>query len=257
MREGLPSLTAASVAYARAVTIDDPVAARVFPWVVRGPIARLASFGLVDHIALRTAMIDEALAPGFPQLVLLGAGLDARAYRLPSLANACVFEVDHPASRALKLKYVEGLLPVAKSVVSVPADFLKDDVETVLAEAGHDATKPTAWVIEGVAVYLPRAITERVTAIAAKRSAPGSLLAMTYAYRSRLPIARVTGGVMLRAIGEPIGDVYRKEEMHALVEAAGFRPISDTNDQDWSRRHHRSALLAQWFRDERLVIATK
>jgi len=257
VREGLPSITAASVAYARAATIDDPVASRLFPWVVRGPVARLASLGLVDHIALRTAMIDEALEPGFPQLVLLGAGLDARAYRLPSLAGARVFEVDHPASRALKLKYVEGLTPIAASVMSIPADFLKDDVETLLAEAGHDASKPTAWVIEGVAVYLPRAITERVSAIAAKRSAPGSLLALTYTYRSRLPIARVTGGVMLRAIGEPLGDVYRKEEMHALVESAGFHPTSDTNDLDWSRRHHRSALLAQWFRDERLILASK
>lgn len=257
MREGLPSITASSVAFARAAAIEDPVARRLFPWAFGGLPARIASLGLVDHIALRTAAIDEVLEEGFEQLVLLGAGLDARAYRLSSLAEARVFEVDHPASRGLKLRFVRGLTPLAKRVDSLAADFLHDDIGALLANAGHDETARTAWIMEGVAVYLPAAVTAKVVAAAAARSAPGSVIAVTYMHRARLPLMPLLGGVMLRALGEPLGDPFSRPEMASLVREAGFTPRSDTNDVDWSRRFGYSATLSRIFREERLIVAER
>lgn len=257
MREGLPSITASSVAFARAAAIEDPVGRRLFPWAFGGLPARLASFGLVDHVALRTAAIDDVLAKGFPQLVLLGAGLDARAYRLPSLANARVFEVDHPASRGLKLRFVRGLAPIARTVDSIAADFLEDDIGALLANAGHDERAATAWVMEGVAVYLPAAVTARVVSAAAARSAPGSVFALTYVHRTRVPLLPLMGGAVLRALGEPLGDPFSRAEMSALLEAAGLTAKSDTNDVDWSRRFGYSAALSRIFRDEHLVVAER
>lgn len=246
------------MAFARAAVIDDPVARRLFPWAFGGLPARLASFGLVDHIALRTAAIDELLTTtAAPQLVLLGAGLDARAYRLPSLANARVFEVDHPASRGLKLRFARGLEPIARSVESIAADFLVDDIGALLADAGHDANLPTAWVMEGVAVYLPATITRKVIAAAAARSAPGSVVALTYMRKTRVQLLPLMGGVVLRALGEPLGDPFKGPQMSELLTTAGFTPTSDTNDIDWSKRFGYSATLSRIFRDEHLAIAEK
>src|SRR5690348_6393101 len=118
MRKGRESLTAAAVAFARALAsgprgalIDphDALAERVLP----APLAQAAhglralpaggqlaaaltaaSFGFVDHIALRSAMIDrmleDALRAGLRQVVILGAGLDTRAHRLAALRDAVV-----------------------------------------------------------------------------------------------------------------------------------------------------------------------
>ncbi len=136
MREGWPSVTASFVAFARAAAsaapmtsspLADPVARRLFPWPggrLGQVVARATSAGLVDHIALRTAAIDELLGAGprpLPQLVLLGAGLDARAHRLGSLAETRVFEVDHPASQRLKRRLTRGLPVRAHSVEYVTA----------------------------------------------------------------------------------------------------------------------------------------
>src|SRR6185503_17537655 len=59
-----------------------------------------------DMVVLRTLVIDahvrNALALGARQLVILGAGLDGRAYRLPELADVDVFEIDHPATQSFK-----------------------------------------------------------------------------------------------------------------------------------------------------------
>jgi len=64
------------------------------------------SNGRLDLIALRTRALDEAWheahAGDARQLVILGAGLDGRAFRLDDLGDSSVFEVDHPATQALK-----------------------------------------------------------------------------------------------------------------------------------------------------------
>ena len=124
MREGRASTTAIFVAWARGLGRDvhDALAPEVLPaplalhvsanqrfptaaaplkWLARAP-----TFGLVDHIALRTMAIDAALRDaiddGIDRLVILGAGLDSRAWRLPWLAAVDVMEVAHPATQALK-----------------------------------------------------------------------------------------------------------------------------------------------------------
>src|SRR5207253_10743350 len=114
------------------------------------------------------------------QLVILGAGLDGRAWRLSSLSNARVFEVDHPDTQAYKRERLGALKPAAKQVDFVPVDFEADSLEASLLRAGHDAAAPTAWVWEGVVMYLtPEAVRSTLKAIAA-RSAPGSTLIVNY-----------------------------------------------------------------------------
>src|SRR5687768_8483627 len=112
----LPSLTAMMVACARGLPREapDPIADRLLPRplgaVLRSvhSLARRAeivdrttatlSLGLVTHLVLRTHAIDEVVVAsataGIRQLVILGAGLDARAHRMSELAEVSVYEVD-------------------------------------------------------------------------------------------------------------------------------------------------------------------
>lgn len=159
-----PSVTAMLVSLARGASNDpDPCADALLPLPLslyaralrRLPFAarRALTAGLVDHLALRTAAIDRALgvaaADGARQVVLLGAGLDARAWRLGALAGSRVFEVDHPSTQAWKRARTARLGAPRAEVTLVPVDFTRDDLGAALAAAGHDAAARTAWVWRG------------------------------------------------------------------------------------------------------------
>ena len=90
-------------------------------------------------------VVSRAVEDRTSQYVILGAGLDSFAYRrLDLLDRLRVFEVDHPASQRLKLKYAGGLTPAAAAVEHVAADFLHDDIDALLAKAGHETKIATA-----------------------------------------------------------------------------------------------------------------
>jgi methyltransferase (TIGR00027 family) len=123
-------------------------------------------------VALRTAWIDARLATytgdgaGRDQVVILGAGLDARAARLarPGLR---FFEVDHPGTQAAKRERIASVAGYpADAATYVACDFEKDDFLERLTAAGFDPGRPAFVTWEGVTPYLPeeavRATMERL-----------------------------------------------------------------------------------------------
>ncbi|WP_225839716.1 SAM-dependent methyltransferase [Streptomyces sp. NK08204] len=134
---------------------------------------------------VRTRFIDEfvcdAAADGVTQVVLLGAGLDARAFRLP-LPDADVFEVDTPSVFAFKDKVLAdaGARPTARSRTAVHAD-LREDFAARLAGSTFDPGRPTAWVAEGVLPYLTADQARKVITDVGRLSAPGSRLVFEHA----------------------------------------------------------------------------
>ena len=144
--------------------------------------------GIYGAQVCRTRFIDDAvqaaLSQGIGQLVILGAGLDTRPYRLPGMERVRVFEVDLPRVQADKKKKLEqyfGLLP--KHVTFVPIDFAAQRLEPVLDGTGFDRAKPAVFIWEGVTQYIPEEAV-RLTLDDAGRSAPGSLILFTYVLRS-------------------------------------------------------------------------
>jgi methyltransferase (TIGR00027 family) len=129
---------------------------------------------------VRTRFIDDfvrdAAAGGCTQVVLLGAGLDARAFRLP-LPGADVFEVDTPSVFAFKDQVLAGAgaRPTARSRTVVHAD-LREDFAARLAGDTFDPARPTAWVAEGVLPYLTADQARQVIDDVGRLSAPGSRL---------------------------------------------------------------------------------
>lgn len=123
--------------------------------------ANLRRPGAYTYEIARTKFIDEIVlgqaAAGLDELVLLGAGLDSRPYRLADeLRGVRVIEADHPASQASKRARVRQLFGAEpENVTYVPVDFTRDDLDAALTGGGHDRSARTLFVFSGVSFYLP------------------------------------------------------------------------------------------------------
>jgi methyltransferase (TIGR00027 family) len=273
MREGKASFTAEAVAAARAVTGVDAVAPGLvdgpLAWVVRAgrfaPGASLAinllTLGLLDHVEMRTRAIDAALregvSAGATQLVILGAGLDARAWRMPELAGVRVFEVDHPSTQATKRERIGGRPATAKDVVFVAVDFARDSLQAELARAGHDPAARTFWIWEGVTPYLPFEATRATLATVGASSAPGSRLAVTYgtpAASTLGPSLTRLGLAGFRAVGESVVGLMSTVRLHDALAAEGLRVLDDAPARQWAARYGRGRPRIMLV-DERLAVA--
>jgi methyltransferase (TIGR00027 family) len=203
---------------ARAVAPTPPKGLRAN--VDRGYLRRQSAL-----MALRTAAIDAAVRDAAaPQVVILGAGLDGRAFRMPELARSIVFEVDHPDTQRDKLAHIGTLAPTAREVRFLAVDFARDSLDTALAQAGHVATERTMWIWEGVVMYLTPENVEATLAVIARRSAPGSRVSITYAAPARVLWLI---GLIVRSIGEPFRSAFTRAEMAALLTGQGFRVLGD------------------------------
>jgi methyltransferase (TIGR00027 family) len=269
------SQTAVMVAAARAAAhgtnkvaaFNDPTALTLLPADVRqrveqylggvpprGLRARVQQSLLEGRMMMmvpRTVAIDAAIRDAAsPQLVILGAGLDGRAWRMPELADTIVFEVDHPDSQRRKRERAGSLQPATRDLRFAPVDFTCDRLEDALATAGHDPARPTTWVWEGVVMYLERADIEATLRVVQARSAPGSHLVILYTSSS---IIRKAAGLVLRLIDEPFHSAFSAEQMRALL--AGFR-FSVVYDDDLASIAKRlAAESSRLFKDVRLVSA--
>ncbi len=258
MKADTPSRTAAWVAYARGAThtlppearlVDDPYGAafeqgnrqRLGRWLDRigVHVEHTRAFVMwVLYMQVRTRVIDDALrafvAGGGRQVVLLGAGYDCRALRVPELAAARVFEVDHPATQGHKRAVL------ARLAAASPARYLTWNFEQrpmtelpgELAELGHDAAAPTFTIWEGVTMYLTdEAIDASLRAIRTW-SAPSSQLAMTYFAKSRIErpsLATRAVQLIVARVGEPWRFGWDPAELPDYLDGRGFRVIRDVN----------------------------
>jgi methyltransferase (TIGR00027 family) len=142
--EGMWSIYSNPTLLAKAIEIEPDVQARI----------QL----MIDFMATRTAFIDEfflgAADAGVRQVVILAAGLDARAWRLPWPDGTVVYELDQPKVLDFKSKTLrEHGAQLSARLVNVPID-LRQDWPKALREAGFDASRPTAWSAEGLVRYL-------------------------------------------------------------------------------------------------------
>lgn len=131
--------------------------------------------------AVRTHFFDtyfnDAAAAGIRQVVILASGLDSRAYRLDWPAGTTVYEIDQPQVLAYKSETLaeNGVAPSAdRREVAID---LRHDWPTALRAAGFDPATPTAWLAEGLLMYLPAEGQDRLFAQIGELSAPGSRVA--------------------------------------------------------------------------------
>lgn len=131
-----------------------------------------------EHQAGRTRYFDDyfhaACDSGIRQVVILAAGLDSRAYRLPFFEGVTVYELDRATVLDFKRETLAaaGYSPVADRR-EVAVDLRTDWLDT-LQDSGFDVDQPTAWLIEGLLIYISPAAQDELFEIVAKASAPGS-----------------------------------------------------------------------------------
>lgn len=290
MEEGHPSLTSSIVAMARAVydaaprdvsAVVDPYAMTLLPkrmrriakslmggWAFGMPhhyTLRLLTGGLFEHIALRTAAIDdavtEAVRAGATQCVILGAGLDARGFRLTSLANVAVFEVDHPATQKYKQRKVKDR-PALGAHHFVAVDFAVDHLLSELQRAGFSKDQPTVWVMEGVTMYLPPAALSATMQDVQNASAPNSRFVVTYmpplqgAVLGNRWLQNVMASSFSR-LGEPLLGKTATADFHQQLRQHGFALLSDDAAPEWAAHYTPLVIRMGIARYERLATAVK
>ncbi len=195
---------------------------------------------MVNYMAARTSFFDrfflDATRAGASQVVILAAGLDSRAWRLPWPDGTTVYELDQPRVLEFKSSTLRenGALPTC-NLVHVPVD-LRHDWPAALREAGFDASLPSAWSAEGLLPFLPAAaqdlLFERVDAL----GAAGSRIAVEAPGPDFLDEA---------AIEKRRADMQRVRDLMAKLQPA--RDLPDVHDLwyfeeredvgDWLRRH--------------------
>ncbi len=156
--------------------------------------AAFTAQGLAEGMAVRTRFFDsffnDATGAGLRQAVILAAGLDTRAYRLPWPEGSVVYEIDQPQVIEFKTRTLAGLgaSPVAETR-AVPVD-LRDDWPDALRRNGFDSARPTAWIAEGLLAYLPPDAQDRLFDNITAVSAAGSRLGTGYVPNIRDRIAK-------------------------------------------------------------------
>jgi methyltransferase (TIGR00027 family) len=134
-----------------------------------------------EGMAVRTRWFDtlftDAAAAGVRQAVILASGLDARAYRLDWPDGTTVYELDQPEVIQFKTQTLADLDAKAKADRRTIAIDLRNDWPKALLDNGFDPTQPTAWIAEGLLIYLPPEAQDLLFDRINELSAPGSSVA--------------------------------------------------------------------------------
>ncbi|ANS62414.1 methyltransferase [Streptomyces lincolnensis] len=138
-------------------------------------------------IVIRTKFLDDllrrAFASGVRQAVLLGAGMDSRAFWMDWPEGTRLFEVDTAAPLDFKASVLRQERAVARCERITVAVDLREDWPAALSAAGHDPAVPTVWIAEGLLIYLPEDAVELLLARISAQSAAGSRMGLTLGSR--------------------------------------------------------------------------
>lgn len=155
--------------------LDDSMQQRI---AEADPDAAAVFANMLSYQAVRTHFFDAFFAgaadAGVRQIVILASGLDSRAYRLAWPAGTVVYEIDQPKVLQYKAETLaeHGVVPSAE-LHEVAID-LRQDWPAALKAAGFDPSRPTAWLAEGLLMYLPAEAQDRLFEQITELSAPGS-----------------------------------------------------------------------------------
>ena len=239
--------------------VDDDLAELFLPASLRllvgatrwGPARRLmirgSEFtgpGLWVNMACRKHFIDDKLKAALDDIdavVILGAGLDTRPYRLTRQARIPVFEVDQPVNIAMKAKTVRrvlGELPLSVRLVAL--DFEHDDLLTSLAEHGYRTDYRTFFVCEGVTQYLTEDGVRR-TLEGLRAAAPGSRLVFTYVQRDFIEGANRYGTRTLYRNTRERHQIWQfglePDEVAGFIAEYGWRLVEQAGPDEFVQRY--------------------
>lgn len=271
MKEGKSSLTAEMITFIRAIESIKPAEDRLFydplaeelldfrikPFFWSKACAGLASFFITRgpgahmyySLSARTRYIDDCLEQCLEdsagQVVILGAGFDARPYRFDRLKDGIkVFEVDFPATQEAKIKRVKKALGYTPGHINyVPIDFLQDDLRQTLVENGYDPDMKTLFIWEGVTMYLTPEAVDETLGFVAGNSPSGSSIVFTFTQITKrfgifMRIAMKMTRISFMMNKEPVLFAIKEGALEEFLKSRGF---------DLQEELPGSALAAKYF----------
>ncbi len=190
-------------------------------------------------------ILQTAAQNGLEQVVIIGAGLDSRAYRFHrQMPDVRFFEVDLPATVGRKKELVlaaVGQLPPTLMYVAV--DYRDGPIETALKRAGYDLNRKTVFICEGVTRYIDAAAVDRTLRFITQHAPTGSELIFDYILDdiargdySKMPWARFQA-VRMAAYGHPWKFGIAADKANEFVASRGFDVISDLGAAELARRY--------------------
>jgi methyltransferase (TIGR00027 family) len=271
MRHNVPSRTAEYMALFRAVETAEGPRRRLFedPYAIpllSGKLKALAQVARIPGLGrsvrafldfgwpftrssgvVRTRLIDDlvrdSIRAGVRQFVLLGAGFDSRAFRLPEVQAIPTFEVDHPATqRAKRVRLGPALEHPSGDVHFVEVDFEKDNLELKLRDAGFDENVPAVVLWEGVISYLSEPAVDANLTLLSRLLAADSCLILTYVHKGALDGSATFQGSRrwsswVKRSGEPFIFGFDPATLACTLSQFGFRLESDLSTADAAKRY--------------------
>jgi len=205
----------------------------------RAPGARTSAIARTRFI---DDVVSEALKDGIRQVVILGAGFDCRLYRLSGIDRVAGFEVDHPATLAVKLSRLQNVLrKLPGNVRYVEIDFRHQKLGEELEQRGFERGQPSIIVWEGVTNYLSAEGVNAVLSYVAGCAA-GTRMAFTYVHRgamdgsAKFPDApKIIDNVA--KLGEPWTFGFVPEELPSYLRERGLQLDRDDDARQYRRAY--------------------
>jgi methyltransferase (TIGR00027 family) len=196
----------------------------------------------ISNLRLAEELVDDGLAAGVDQYLLLGAGLDSFGVRRHDLADRLrVFELDHPTPQAVKRQRIlraRGSMPA--NLELVPIDFETTTIAQALASSSHDRTRPSTMSWLNTIAYLTVDATVASLRGLGEVAAPGSRLIFNYPPEATLsPEGQAAMSAVRASVarkGEPFRATYDPAEMERHVADAGFAIEQHLTEADLDRR---------------------
>lgn len=219
---------------------------RFWKWIIR-IIMNRSYPGVNGAVISRVRFMDDLLLReidrGLTQAVILGAGYDTRAYRLAPAKRIRIFEVDHPATQALKKAGLERIFTtLPRHVRFVSLDLAAGDLADALTANGFDASRKTLFILEGLVMYLQEATVVQILSAIRNHTPAGSGIVFDY-----LPPAILDGTLrekegrnMYRHVvktGEPFRFAMDFDNMEAYLADHGFEICENIRARDCRDRY--------------------
>jgi methyltransferase (TIGR00027 family) len=212
--------------------------------------------GFHEHLISRTRFIDDlvqnAANQGVEQYVILGAGYDLRAHRLPLPSTLKIFEVDQREVQHRKQSKLPSDIPNIKNVNYVSVDFNRQTLKEQLINAGFDQTKSTVFTLEGVSQYISKkALSTTLKEVVELSKDTNATFYLSYVdsllktnpkacfgkgYPNPEKKAKTTMNLAAK-VGEPWISFYSAEEIKAILSKHGFELKEDKTLSDFNSEY--------------------
>ena len=199
-------------------------------------IARTVHF---DHY------FSDALQKQFPQIVLLGAGYDTRAYRFANLnQNTRIFELDAAPTQTRKISCLQkASVAIPPQVKFVPIDFNREALGTTLEKAGYSPLTKTLFIWEGVTYYLDQSSVESTLAFFRDHVEQESVLGFDFITsttgekESGYGVKEFTQTMQTHHANEALTFSMADEEIETFLMEQGLKVVACLNNQEIEQRY--------------------